>query len=229
MRLNVRVRAQNKIFADVTISKTYGDIWKFDSKEQTHYVQIAQLLSGSSKEFLFEVNIPQITQKLQDFERNASFIEVTLIAKSIDGAKTVQKTAELSLALYNEDEDIIPEVNDDVQINVLRVQGAEAIDKARLLAEQGSYDQGQQLMQAVQQKIQMSKPMMQERLQMLNDDLLECAQNCNTTQYESQGKKKMISNQRFHMEQRSKGINVDQDMYQNVQQKAMVNYMKSKK
>lgn len=55
--VNIRVRLQkdHKIFSDVSISKTYGDMWKFDNKTNNYNINILQLIAGVSKEFLLEI------------------------------------------------------------------------------------------------------------------------------------------------------------------------------
>ena len=43
------------------------------------------------------------------------------------------------MTIYNEDENVVPDINEDVQLNVMRVRGAEAMEEARQMAEQGKY------------------------------------------------------------------------------------------
>lgn len=41
----------------------------------------------------------------------------------------------MEITIYNEDENIAPEINENVQMNVLRVRGADAMQKAMKEAE----------------------------------------------------------------------------------------------
>lgn len=89
-------------------------MWKKNTKDNSNYVEIRQMISGVSKEYVFEVLVPPIDAQLQDFQRNASFIECKLTAESLGENKTYEKKAELSLAIYNENENIPEEINEDV-------------------------------------------------------------------------------------------------------------------
>ncbi len=58
--VSVRLAGGEKspLFADVNVSKTYGDIWKVEQGNQglpTHTFVLAQLMEGVSKEFLLEL------------------------------------------------------------------------------------------------------------------------------------------------------------------------------
>lgn len=65
MRIELKINsAENKMFSDVTITKTYGEMWKKDSSKGIHYIDINQLIGGVTKQYLFEVQIPPINKKL---------------------------------------------------------------------------------------------------------------------------------------------------------------------
>jgi hypothetical protein len=44
--------------------------------------------------------------------------------------------------IFNEDEEVNTDINSDVQMNILRVRGADAIKKAMTEAEHGNYQKG---------------------------------------------------------------------------------------
>jgi len=56
-------------------------------------------------------------------------LNAILSAKGIGAEKdkTVTKQAGLEITIYNEDENIVPDINEEVELNVLRVRGAEAM------------------------------------------------------------------------------------------------------
>ena len=87
VQLEVKVNRQNKTFADISVKKTYGWMWKYDKQRDLYTINMQQLLSGVSKEFLLDIEVPAIKAKLQDHERNTVFIEVTLKAKDVSADK----------------------------------------------------------------------------------------------------------------------------------------------
>lgn len=115
------------------VSKTYGEMWKYDEDNNDYNINIVQLISGVSKEFLLEIQFPPIDHKLQDFERNTVLLssQITLYANDDKDKKNpIQKKAQLELTFYNENEEIpkeIGEIDDNVQVNYLRVRGADMI------------------------------------------------------------------------------------------------------
>jgi len=71
-------------------------------------------MSGVSKEYLLELEIPPIHEKLDDLQRNTVLLDTMIKAESMENNIIIQKKAELSITLYNEDENIVPEINEDV-------------------------------------------------------------------------------------------------------------------
>jgi len=101
------------------------------------------MISDSTKEFIFLVEIPPINSKLGDFERNAKIVSVKMSAKPLeDGKKPINFEANLVLTCYNEDENIPQdsEADENVEYNYLRVMGAEAMKNCMNEAEKGNYD-----------------------------------------------------------------------------------------
>lgn len=62
LEIVVKLNKDNKVFGDVTISKTYGDIWKYDSKTNEYRINIVQFIAGVSKEYLMELELPPINK-----------------------------------------------------------------------------------------------------------------------------------------------------------------------
>lgn len=108
-------------------------MWIYDSYKNEYTIQIIQLISGVSKEFLLELSLPPIFQNLKDYERNSVLLnaEITLFANlDKDRKNPITKKSELELTFYNEDEKIPEEAinfNDNVELNYMRVRGAETI------------------------------------------------------------------------------------------------------
>ena len=88
---------------------------------------------------MLELEIPSLSRKLEDLERNASFLQIELTYTDLEGVRADPIRAELSLSIYNEEEAIAPEINEAVQTNMLRVRGAEVINEARVVLERGNF------------------------------------------------------------------------------------------
>lgn len=91
-------------------------------------IKILQLMSGITKDFVFELEIPNINTEVGDLDRDHTIMEAIFTAKNLsnqnkDGECTLQ------LTLLNKDENIPDTVeNVDVIENYLRVKAAEAIE-----------------------------------------------------------------------------------------------------
>lgn len=84
LEIKTKLEKGNKIFNDVMVSKTYGEMWKYDENNNLYNINIVQLISGVSKEFLLEIQLPPIDHKLQDFERNTVLLSAELTLYSND-------------------------------------------------------------------------------------------------------------------------------------------------
>lgn len=118
-----------------------------NTKDGTFNIEINQLISGVSKEYIFEVSIPPISSSIGDHERNAVWVEASLSARQVgdDSKPPIKLSAELIYTVFNETEEIPPdsEIDEDVLFNVLRVRGAEVIETCMQNAEKRDYDRGQ--------------------------------------------------------------------------------------
>lgn len=115
------------IVQGVKIKKVYGKMWEKISDTE-YKIKILQLMSGITKDFVFELEIPNINTEVGDLDRDHTIMEAIFTAKNLsnqnkDGECTLQ------LTLLNKDENIPDTVeNVDVIENYLRVKAAEAIE-----------------------------------------------------------------------------------------------------
>ncbi|EAR89933.1 von willebrand factor type A (vWA) domain was originally protein (macronuclear) [Tetrahymena thermophila SB210] len=222
-----------KFFQNANVSKIYGDMWSVIKQDTQYRVQINQLLSGISKDFIFEITIPaNNVERLEDFERNAEIVKATVSAIPVDPTYTtkVVKDNNLVLTLFTQNEKVAQdsEINDSVELNYLRVKASEAMDQAMKEAEQQKYESGQQILQSMIERFDKSHPKNKEKLQLIKKDLEECQQNAKPGVYESEGKFKMLMNMNANLKQQSRAIEKC-DMYQNCLQQEMVSKVKAKK
>ncbi|KAL4437706.1 hypothetical protein ABPG74_012381 [Tetrahymena malaccensis] len=222
-----------KFFQNANVSKTYGDMWSVIKKDTSYRIQINQLLSGVSKDFIFEITIPaNKVEKLEDFERNAEIVKASVSAIPVDPTYTtkVVKDSNLVLTLFTQNEKVAEdsEINDSVELNYLRVKASEAMDQAMKEAEQQKYESGQQILQSMIERFDKSHPKNKEKLQIIKKDLEECQQNAKPRVYENEGKFKMLKNMNANIKQQSRAVEKC-DMYQNCVQQEMVSKAKAKK
>ena len=137
VRLKVRLIAKDMV-GGTTISKVYGDKWeKTDAREYS--IRLTQLMSGVSKDFVFELTFPAIEGEVGDVGREHVIMEAVMEAKGVQG-QAMGGESSLSVTLINKNEEIA-EVNENVDVieNYLRVKASEAIDVNMKFAEANNF------------------------------------------------------------------------------------------
>lgn len=82
--INIKVQTHRvKPFTDHKIGKTYGPMWQLNTKTDIYTISIAQLMSGISKEYIFEVSVPPCLFTVGDSERNAVLVTALLEAREV--------------------------------------------------------------------------------------------------------------------------------------------------
>ncbi|EAR80639.2 von willebrand factor type A domain protein (macronuclear) [Tetrahymena thermophila SB210] len=109
LTIKIEINRQNelfqKFFKNSYISKTYGHMWKIINQNQELRININQIFSGVSKDFIFELTVPKSEIKdLQDFERNLETINVQLTARPVDSMLQTLKESKLVLTLFTDNE-----------------------------------------------------------------------------------------------------------------------------
>lgn len=88
----------------IKISKVYGTSWE-KINENEYKIYLSQLMSGISKDFVFELKIPYINTEVEDVNREHCAIEGIFVAKGVNGENMVGECY-LNLTLLNENEEI---------------------------------------------------------------------------------------------------------------------------
>lgn len=233
-KFSLKISANNEPpFSDLRISKVFGSQWKYNEEEKNYAFHMNQLWLGVAKELILELNIPPIKKKIGDLERNRIFLKANVEVNSITENKIIKKDIELGFSLYNEDEDVPEEakkVNEEVMKNYLRVQGAEAIQEARILADQGKFDEGKKLIQENLKCFEAEEFKNDQKLNILKSDMIEIEKLCEPKQYGIKGQKFMMQQEMFHVEQRCNNVSTEyEDAYCNTKQKNMLSSLRSKK
>ncbi|KAL4485500.1 hypothetical protein ABPG73_015292 [Tetrahymena malaccensis] len=227
IKINRQNELFNKFFKHSFISKTYGSMWKTIKRNQELSIQINQLFSGVSKDFIFEVVVPKsIVYQIEDFERSIQVVNVQLTAVPINSEYTtnVIKESNLVLTIFSQNEKIAQdsEKDDQVEFNYTRVKAAQAIEEAIKYAQKNQHSQGQDILQNMITNINKINPKNQEKLQIIKQDLADCHINIQPQIYELQGQHQLIQQCNNHYYQQSSAINTDRDFYQNQCQKLLV-------
>ena len=234
-KLNLKASTVNKPpFSDLRISKVFGPQWQYHENEKYYSFIMNQLLLGLSKELMLELNIPPIKKKIEDLDRNAVLLKVEIEVVAIKDKSIVKKELELAYTLYNENEEIpeeVKKINQDVMMNYMRVQGAEVIQNARKLADEGKYEMSKKLINENLTELQKEEYKSDEKLKVLSSDLKEIEKLCDPEQYEIRGKKFMMQQEMFHVEQKCTNLSsmAYEDLNCNFKQKTMLNALRSKK
>lgn len=233
-KFTLKISSNNKApFSDVRISKVYGSQWQYKEEEKSYSFIMNQLWLGITKELMLELNIPPIKKKVGDLDRNVILLKGSYEVFSISEKKLIQREIELGFTLYNEDEEIPGEakkIDQEVMKNYLRVQGAEVIQDARKLADQGKFEEGKKLLQENMKVLEEEEFKGDQKLQLLSKDMREIEKMCEPKQYELKGKKFMMQQEMFHVEQRCNNVSMDyEEAYCNSKQKKMLGSLRSKK
>lgn len=227
LEINLYVtNAAFKPFESIVIKKTFGDMWVKKGVTSGYHIALAQLLAGTEKGFMLEMEIPPLDLKVNDKQRNITILDADFSAKDKSGKHLIKKNAKLVLQIINEDEEI-GEVEEDGEVleNYFRVKGAEAIEEAVNLANHGQYEEGSKKLDYVLDQISKNKKVDQGKIQSVVEQLVDSKNNCKPRVYEAVGKKCMVSNQKCFIEQKP----CSSQMYSNRMQTQMVNEMKMKK
>lgn len=82
--INITIRSRLRgVFADIKIVKAYGDITLYDRNKDEYNIKLSQFLSGISKNFVLEMNIPASTGRVGDLERNQLLLEARAVINPI--------------------------------------------------------------------------------------------------------------------------------------------------
>lgn len=127
------------IVEGIKISKVYGDKWE-KIKDGEYRIRLTQIMSEVSKDFVFELTVPNIAGEVGDIGREHIVCEGILAAKGVTGQQ-MGGACSLTLALINPHEEIA-EINENVDVieNYLRVKATEAIEENMKKAEQNKFE-----------------------------------------------------------------------------------------
>ncbi|CAD8066228.1 unnamed protein product [Paramecium sonneborni] len=198
-----------------------------------------QLATGSRKDYVFELLLPQFEAKIEDSQRNVKVIDAQLIIRDPTNGNVIKKQDSLTLTFFNLDEQINQNEQDiDVYAQYFRVKGTEVIDQARKACEQNKNEDAQKLIDNMLIQIQKNQNVAAQCGGIIQDlqqakqaserqsyNLFGQKQMCQmvSNNYQQQGVNSMFSAQGFQVQQ------VQPASYQNIQQQAMMGLVQQSK
>ncbi len=87
------------IVQGVKIIKTYGTMWK-KLNDNEYQINILQLMSGITKDFVFEIYVPSINTEVGDLDRDHDILETLYSAKAVDNSNILGECS-FKLTLLN--------------------------------------------------------------------------------------------------------------------------------
>lgn len=67
----------------VKIGKTYGSMWEKVS-DDVYKIKMSQLMSGITKDYVFEIIIPAIDAEVGDIDRDRDILEGVFVGKGVN-------------------------------------------------------------------------------------------------------------------------------------------------
>ncbi|CAK70409.1 unnamed protein product (macronuclear) [Paramecium tetraurelia] len=157
-----------KILNGLNIAKTHGDMWI--NKGDHYEINLPILIQGSRKDFVFELELPQLIAQIQDNERNALIMEAQLQITDPLSKKDLKKSATLILTFFNQDEQIYQNEEDiEVLEQYNRVIVAQIIDDARKQCQKQQFDVAQNQIDEVIVRLQSNQRMASQAPSLIQD------------------------------------------------------------
>jgi len=224
----ITVKAKtSETFPDIKISKAFGvkGTWKYE--DECYVTQISQLMSGKKKNYILELTIPKSIKS--DHKISVKVASVFCSIKGLYGDKTIKFTKKADLIISVDEFDEIGEAEDDpdVMFHHYRVKGAEVMNEAKLLSDQGKYEKAKEILQNIKDELRKSSMREKEIMKNLIRDIDSTIQSIKPEIYKTTGRCSILQNVRAHMEERSTPFaNVK---YSNALQLDMVSQAKSRR
>ncbi|KAL4462118.1 hypothetical protein ABPG74_000963 [Tetrahymena malaccensis] len=183
----------------ITVSKTYGSDW-IKIKDNQYEIQLNHLMAGRSKDFVFELQMPQFEMKLSDQQRYQIIGSAEIKADSLNSSKEqITKKVELMIQLFLNTEankkDLEKEEDEKVAINHFRVMAGEAMGTVLTQADNNQFENSQNLLSEIINKIKNSKYKSNPTLVNLLKDLENCQEAAKSCNYSTFGRGYVMNQQ----------------------------------
>ncbi|CAD8073393.1 unnamed protein product [Paramecium sonneborni] len=174
-------------FQNIQIAKTYGNMWQ--KNNQSYQINFPQLISGTRKDFVFEIFIPKFTDNVNN--QKVKIIDANIQIKNPLNGEIIQKVTNLHLTFFNPNQEI-PSIEEDSEVltQYFRVKGTEAIDEARKACELNQFEDAQSRINHILLQIQQNQKAASLCAGIIQD-LDQAKQASLITSYKSFGQKQM--------------------------------------
>jgi len=193
--VQIKVKPEkSEVFPRIEIVKAYGDVSMWNFQEGIHTTTFANLLGGKRRDFVLELNVPETKTHVKSGERiKVASVEVEILG--FDNEKIILEES-LYVTLVNENEEFSnkEENNREVMKHFFRVKGAEFIEEARNLCENGLYSEAKELLKGFKEELENSEVKEEEFIQNLIKDIEIAIRDVDPVVYESSGKHNLLTN-----------------------------------
>lgn len=179
--INIVIRSRLRgIFADIKIFKAFGDITIYDTKKDQYNVKLSQFLSGISKNFVLEMNIPANKDRVGDLDRNQLLIEAEAVIKPLGKLEPITIAEGLTVTFMNADEEVKElDADPDVMENFLRVKAVEVMKQNMVLIEQRKFEEADANLRRINSSIEKVKGVEKfEKVTNLRNDIMKMQKQC---------------------------------------------------
>jgi uncharacterized protein YegL len=211
--------SQNEDFR-VEVAQAYGPSNFWLKTGNSYNAEVLQLIAGKTYNHVFDLILPVPNLNLA----SRTFIVATGVCTLTDfDGKQIVKEASCEITFTDEDD----QANEQVVNNYLRVQIAESIKEANLLAEASKFEDAQKVLEIILEDLKSTEFKEKEFVKNLIKDVESAIQNIKPVVYNQTGKHNLIENMTANMCQKSnlKSANI----YSNYVQMDMAEKIKSKK
>ena len=190
--------------SDMKWLKAYGDFWNYNPNTNNYEINIQNLMNGMKRDYVIDIQIPRITSKIPENQKDQLLMTCILSAKSIETNEIVVTEAQLKAKFFEENEEFkesTEEANEQVVLNLFRVQVGEALEAAKELCEASKFDDATKLIEALINKILVSKYAKNETLTRFIEQLESNKEGCKPQVYNDYGRHMLINESELTMKQ----------------------------
>jgi len=194
--LKVQIQALNDVEINRCLSKGYSV--KVDVPKKKHTVSVKDLQSEESRDFIFELKVPQIESEKKEDPLVQLSVNYMNVIKG--GAETLTNICTITRISGKQ----IGERNLELDLQYNRVMAADAMEQADKLAKGGKLEDARKVLSNAQDQIKKSKSNKDEYCVSLVNDIGRIqSQMVDRSAYRSRGAKMMSSNMQVQQMQRS--------------------------
>jgi len=187
--LNISTIQNKSLVKRPIIKNIYGgkemkNVFKINKDNTQCSTFIKKMLIGISRDFLFELYIPELKGNTSQL-KNVSLVNATLQIESIEGSKKIEKSSSFKIDISTMTEKI--EENEDFTFHLYRLRTGEAVEVAKLHADQQNFGKAKTVIDELIKE--MKKLKKNEKILLLIQELENTIKDVNPKVYNVSGNK----------------------------------------